>query len=1405
MPKVTILNFTALPNGVAGDNQRARATVFLSPQVDAGTDATNPFVNWAQWALDNHWNDGWIIRINGSAVPKPNINVVSRPPDPLLWRAVFDGYSDNVTARRKLTDMANAWVISHNAQKIHTHVRQERLRQSQIRLASTPAGSRAAANIPQWRAESVRAHDEMTLYIHPRLGTSGSQDVAKELDGATEAMRFFRGGGIFAGVAPADVARVGSRISHGLKRLGSDSRRLRAAALLALFSHCADSAGGAVAAVINSNIATEMSNAAYPPGTAALVTEMRAFVEFHLFHRRSREEHNAAIQAQSNCNPDSDDFHTALARVNQFPAMLRQLGLAVDFEFVPPGGAVTTIAISNPTNIPGINQVPFVTNCTLTRSADGASLVDFYATSDTTRPGLLTPAGGSSRFLFLQATDGSNPLFQFVSEDTDGSAQKSSQQADADLRSQQYASSASATTGDPASPSARTVGVTLLYSLRADRTRQALAANASLAGGATPSLWAEDLVLGYRIDVKNGNDWLSLSARQGKYEIFNARGVKQRTFEPAAGLEGAADDGFISPMASSPVPDPNNPPPNNEPVIQVHESIFTWTGWSLSIPPLFKSFNTNSNSCPEPVTRIRPEYRLPAKHQLPPLRFDRSYTFRCRAVDLAGNSVDVTAQNVPAGALMDHSMERLEPIRPPHILINEPLKRVSHPGEQVDVLVIRDGGGFSARILAAPREPLRIAELSDKLTATLPETAFRLFFLETNGSFPSVKQASDQGLLDSTPEGKETTWNDSLFLLRKGNTVVNCPYYPDPLAEFVRIVPSLVLDPAIDPNETNPFAPVYLGLYTDSELEPGSKTSWPDCGPIRLRLEDAGGQRPQASKMMMIADDNDGTSPLVRGLLVKVPKARTVTMQISSAACLPGQTTLPSGAKIALFSLHANLKGNPLNVKLSDLLDGSHPPQTPLHQVTLVHAVRRPLKPPCFVGFDVQRTAIGANDAKVFGVIDADWWSTGKVTCQASWEDCIDDLKQPGPRNQKNSEVAFDLLAVPTDVRLANKQVHHFRDTRAHAVTYELKATTRFRGYYSETDKESMFEVQGAVRSDIANSLGIAPVIVRSSVRPPAPSIAYIVPAFKWEEGYQSSSKTWVRGRVSALRIYVERPFRVSGNEECIGIALTPSGANRTVAELTSRWGLDPLRGGGESLGMRELAATDFAGGEQVAPACVLSEKTDTSVDVVPYKVSYAEERGLWFCDVRINSADAYYPFVRLGVVRYQPHAFSALTHDVGEARISPVVVADFMQIAPNRWVHLQKKDGKTISLSISGVSYSDAEAAAPPDSDPPCTGATGRTAKHTTFKVTVQQRWHALGKELGWRPVDCQPIPNCGAAGNDHVNVWRYDVHLPHSTSTHKYRLLIEEYEWLNVDESVDINHPVPAARLVYADFFEL
>ena len=82
----------------------------------------------------------------------------------------------------------------------------------------------------------------------------------------------------------------------------------------------------------------------------------------------------------------------------------------------------------------------------------------------------------------------------------------------------------------------------------------------------------------------------------------------------------------------------------------------------------------------------------------------------------------------------------------------------------------------------------------------------------------------------------------------------------------------------------------------------------------------------------------------------------------------------------------------------------------------------------------------------------------------------------------------------------------------------------------------------------------------------------------------------------------------------------------------------------------------------------------------------------------------------------------------------------------------------------------------------------------------------------MGWRPVCAGPVfeyhePPTG--GN--VSAWTATVILPHSSTFVRYRLLLEEREWLAADASKENTNaaaaaaPVAKPRVTYLHYIEL
>ena len=96
---------------------------------------------------------------------------------------------------------------------------------------------------------------------------------------------------------------------------------------------------------------------------------------------------------------------------------------------------------------------------------------------------------------------------------------------------------------------------------------------------------------------------------------------------------------------------------------------------------------------------------------------------------------------------------------------------------------------------------------------------------------------------------------------------------------------------------------------------------------------------------------------------------------------------------------------------------------------------------------------------------------------------------------------------------------------------------------------------------------------------------------------------------------------------------------------FTSVWGVDPVFAG------EPLPNGPFAHQFplRTAVGTVRLAELDDQVTVVGHQPEFDPERRLWYCDIQVETGDAYTPFVQLALARYQPHSVSG-------QEISPVV-----------------------------------------------------------------------------------------------------------------------------------------------------
>jgi hypothetical protein len=329
------------------------------------------------------------------------------------------------------------------------------------------------------------------------------------------------------------------------------------------------------------------------------------------------------------------EFHERVAMLGDHSSLLRKLGLVIDLRVDQPDRLRSSRWISARHAVTGESGVRTgaAPRTRVDATADGA-LVTVPATSDWVAGALAL--GDTDRFAVLDI-------------DPDGTALKTEQylRVLARLLERQ----ANREPVDAASPGLRAQGFTVVRTgeaavlfdrLARQRQLETTFATPNPPGGG-PMLASEDVARGVRVEVwdVDAGVWRSLHARHTTAEVV---GVAQ----PVDLGDGF---GFIqaSPAQETPVAN-GTPPPLN-----VHEALFGWEGWSLSVAKPGKRVRDELVTHPDGTTTLEERVEEPPgtipvgatnpvgfEHTivpgtLPPLRYGHEYSFRAWLVDLAGN------------------------------------------------------------------------------------------------------------------------------------------------------------------------------------------------------------------------------------------------------------------------------------------------------------------------------------------------------------------------------------------------------------------------------------------------------------------------------------------------------------------------------------------------------------------------------------------------------------------------------------------------------------------------------------------------------------------------------------------------------------------------------------------------
>jgi len=1076
------------------------------------------------------------------------------------------------------------------------------------------------------------------------------------------------------------------------------------------------------------------------------------------------------------------DFHQIVAAMNQYPTLLRKLGLVVDLlinpkEFAPSSQKTLYVDVELPSLSSGaIAQ----------RVRDASPHVNTGLSSDrfeaVTRP---NPQLGDFT-LKHGLLDLDKKKFDLIQMDVDGSGLKVMNFARSLARQKAPGASLDPITKfeqQTGVPALRNAGLMLVH-----RNRGSMLYNtfqrASLNNKAIedfknppinsnpkpPKLYAEDLVRGYRVDIWDGNTkvWRSLCQRSAHYMI------KDLAPAPSSKLKIKEEEGTVR-LAATKSADKTS----HQDYIYLHETVMSWSGWSLCVPPPGKAIDKDdkvANAEAERPPGLRMDCKFAAiKNTLPRLRYGRRYWLRARSVDLAGNSLPPNesdyADEQPENNARTYS--RYDPVAAPVVALvksNSNVLQKPDEGESMEQIAIRSFNDqptdnniatphTAERYIVPAQSSVKDAEQHSMLDSggNVDAATFSMLANQDN-TLDEVKLTLSGPLTTSTSEASYAVFVDGTSL----------PYLPDPLAN--KVAARIFGHPSFSSHEI-----ISIPLYA------GAK-KWPNAQPFKVHIyEDINNADPKF----------DNTS---RTLMIPLPKAERITLRLS--IMLPKETLKMMG----VWNWLSQSDQNDIEPKA---INGQHWMLTPWRNINLVHAVQRPLITPTILSIDIDR---GLNKTYVYPKFSAhiSIKSTDHLDLRAIWNEPRDEVDQTIGKNIERNDHAFSVKITSPDSYAAHYlnpshtgipdhhiigedkiivgsyndwspvKSHEFNDTRYRRIEYWLEATTSFREYLPTHLIAKEVNNKLVPDDDKIKVVGKKMCTwVKNASPPPAPEILYVVPTFGWVRVEKPAGKSsWRRG--GGLRVYLDRPWNVSGYGEMLAVVIPSASfngdpniapSNQPIKNFITQWGNDPIwkssyvQGSSPKRDHFPLARYEpdtqgkwlptFAPIEEAGQPpgdfkvtglthpSLTATTENAKVEIAPHDVFYDEERQLWYCDIEVDCGTAYYPFIRLALARYQPVSKT-------NAYLSNIVLADFMALNPDRWLNVTHADGSNVHhITLSGATYSDSSGnqeskKAPvyslktPDGES-ITVSAAKISPTSIVEVWVERLDNSLGEDFGW------------------------------------------------------------------------
>ena len=939
---------------------------------------------------------------------------------------------------------------------------------------------------------------------------------------------------------------------------------------------------------------------------------------------------------------------------------------------------------------------------------------------------------------------------------------------------------------------------------------------------------ADDVVRGYRLDVQpeGSATWRSVVIRDGRLDVDGGDPIPLDV-----------DEGWVSEV---PVADDAGD-------LYLGEEQLRWDGWSPVAPKPGRLIDpedqvADANPDPLPGVPVVARYR-PTPGTLVPLRYGRRYRLRARLVDIAGNGPEPDATSDPVGEQTAPILfGRLDPVGSPGVVMTAPRL----PGEELNRVVLRSttrdvpAEGLAARHLLPPRstqvEVERHGAIDDAVGRPdvtrygdlATRDAYTLHLDPRSQVDPAAVDPDDEGAARFVPIG----------------TPLGVDHLPDPLARRLQL---RTKEGSILPGA------IVSGIPIGGRF-------WPEATSVLLVVEEADS---------FSVDYDEANSKLV----VRLPKATTLPLRLSSVFDREDLTRFGLAEWIARKVIPnapdwprsvEDLAATPLGQRIVDGLNWTF---TPWQTLTLVHAVKDPLRDPEInppTAFTVIDRLLAETASQV--TVPARWHgtSTGRLDLLASWTAGIDDGPgTPRPRQETVQVVATELDRTGTAgadgvIESSIRARHDHGDTKYRAIDYSLEATGAFLDHFVETrtvefpdgvdgleldvaatgialgtvrltgpiakdpgaavvtfrrddgtvgaddepvayaisstpgdTKAKLTRVNGVIPSDtpltlrfvtnpISHRSNVTRRTVKASARPAAPNVHSVIPTFGWERSTSGNTATSTR-TTAGVRIWLERPWWSSGLGEQLAVLYRTGTAQPTPDQVpfVSQWGRDPIHAAGTVVS----SMTDATFPARLRNSIALRPPGGPVVRAVPHRVRFNVARDMWYCDVDLDLG-AYWPFVRLALARWQPNAIVAADPDETKLSLSPVVLADIVQVAPGRTatVTVSGTFTRNVNVLVQGSSFS----------------TTTIDRATPVVRAHLERQLLPTNSDVDWEPITIpESLPRTPlitvASPPGRPFRWQGTL-IPGAVNTlrYRYRVVIEEFEQYRTDGEVGDLRPI-------------